>query len=192
MKTYLIKPCAIIIALFVAALSIETQAQQLSSFKEGVIYLVRHGEKDTSPDPGLSTEGLSRSGDLLRIFKSDKKLKKPSLIFVTQYRRTQLTGDSLRIGLDIDTVHYKADTNGDAFMNMLEAKKENKVLVIGHSNTIPVLLRRLGVDYPSDIPDNEYDNFFTVTFKDGKPTLNVQKYGKLSRSGATSKMPPLQ
>lgn len=193
MTTQTIKGCAsIILAIFVLFTN-QADAQQADYFKEGTIYLLRHAEKGTGTDPGLTQEGLQRSGDLLRVFKEDKKLKKPSVIFVTQYKRTQITSDSLRLAYNIDTLHYKADNNGDAFMNMLASSKEKNILVIGHSNTIPVLLKRLGVnDYTSDIPDNEYDNFFIIRFKKGIPELSVKKYGKASVPGGAQKMQPLQ
>jgi hypothetical protein len=37
------------------------------------------------------------------------------------------------------------------------------VLVVGHSNTVPMFLTRLGYGPRLEIPDNEYDNLFVVT-----------------------------
>ncbi len=56
------------------------------------------------------------------------------------------------------------------------------MLIVGHSNTIPAMLRRFGlVDYPlENLPDNEYDNFFIVSYYKGKVILHKEKYGKSS------------
>jgi hypothetical protein len=51
------------------------------------------------------------------------------------------------------------------------------VLVIGHSNTVPELLKQLGVKTPITIADNEYDNLFVIVRPDaGEPTLIRLRY----------------
>lgn len=156
-------------------------AQPLNSrLPDGIYYLVRHAEKDTGKNPVLSTAGYLRTGDLYRELKN----KKISKIYVSQYRRTQLTADSLRIYKKTDTVHYKADDTGeDLLSKLLNLKgKQKNVLIIGHSNTIPAILKKLGViglDI-SEIPDDEFDNLFVVTVKNKKVSLKWLKYGKAS------------
>ncbi len=155
-------------------------------------YLVRHGEKDTGSNPVLSQSGNARAGDLYRLLK-DKKINK---IYFTQYRRTMLTGDSLRIYEKTDTVQYKADVTGDDLLKKLSvdaAKKEN-ILVIGHSNTIPAIIRKLGAEFDlKDIPDNEYDNLYVLSFKNGEAVVKRMKYGKASvPPKANIPMVPLQ
>ncbi|MEI9957485.1 MAG: histidine phosphatase family protein [Ferruginibacter sp.] len=51
--------------------------------------------KESGKDPVLTKEGNQRAGDLMRTLK-DKHIKR---IYVTQFKRTQMTGDSLRIQL---------------------------------------------------------------------------------------------
>lgn len=174
-----------------------------SQVPEGNYYLVRHAEKDTGKNPVLTMAGYLRAGDLYREFKN----KKIGKIYVSQYRRSQLTADSFRIYKKTDTVHYKADTTGDdlfrkftAFQKGVNFRKnavnfKNNVLIIAHSNTIPVILKRLGVTGLdiSEIPDDEYDNLFVVTVKDKKISLKWLKYGKASLSATVpATMKPLQ
>jgi hypothetical protein len=46
------------------------------------------------------------------------------------------------------------------------------VLVVGHSNTLPDLMKRLGVKQPVSIADSEYgDLFIVVKPETGNPTL---------------------
>ncbi len=59
------------------------------------IYIVRHAEKESGNDPQLTVAGRNRAGDLMRTLKN----KHIRHIYVTQYRRTQMTGDSMRIQL---------------------------------------------------------------------------------------------
>jgi hypothetical protein len=51
------------------------------------------------------------------------------------------------------------------------------VLVVGHSNTVPDLLKRLGVKTAVSIGDAEYDNLFVVVrAATGEPTLIRLRY----------------
>lgn len=154
------------------------------------IYLVRHAEKDTGNNPQLTAAGRKRAGDLLHILQN----KNVQRIYATQFRRTQQTGDSLRIQLHIDTLLYKADTTGETVYNKIIAAGDGgkTILIIGHSNTVPKIIRRLGAaGFPAnDIPDNEFDNLYLLTYKNGKAVVQVMKYG--AASGASAKMQPLQ
>jgi hypothetical protein len=53
----------------------------------------------------------------------------------------------------------------------------DRALVVGHSNTVPELLRALRVDTPITIADAEFDNLFiVVTHQERPPTLLRLKY----------------
>ena len=162
-------------------------AQENFSMKKGVIYVVRHAEKASGSDPVLTPQGYIRSGDLLRALNSKDYI--PERIYVSQFRRTQLTADSLRIRLKIDTVHYIADETGDGIIKALLANKhkDKRILIVAHSNTIPAILRRLGiVNYTGEISESEHDNLFTVTYNKGKAFLFKRKYGKPSLAGSNT------
>lgn len=150
------------------------------------IYIVRHAEKEAGKDPSLTSAGNTRAGDLMR-FLQNRSIEK---IYVSQYRRTQNTGDSLRLQLNIDTVHYLADTVCDDLVNAIMQHSDfgKTILIIGHSNTIPQIIRKFGVhDYPyGDIADNDYDNLFLVTYKKGKAKLESMKFG--AKSGVSAAM----
>ncbi len=150
------------------------------------IFIVRHAEKETGKEPGLTEGGKKRAGDLMRALQNEGIQK----IYVSQYKRTQMTGDSLRIQLKIDTVHYTADTLCDELINTIMEHRDfgKTILIIAHSNTIPQLIRKFGVtDYPyGDIPDNEFDNLFLITYKKEKAKVKVMKYG--AKSGVSAAM----
>lgn len=144
------------------------------------IYIVRHAEKDTGSNPALSAIGRQRAGDLYRALKH----KKIDLIMATQYRRTGMTADSLRIYMKIDSIVYRADANGDNFLKTLQTRAGNakNILVVGHSNTIPALIRKAGIlSYTiKELPETEYDNLFVIKQKKGKATMEQKKIGKPS------------
>lgn len=153
--------------------------------KKTKIYLVRHAEKESGNDPVLTANGNKRAGDLMRKLK-DKNVQR---IYVTQYKRTQMTGDSLRIQLGIDTVHYKADTTGEDIYNKIIAKADGgkTILIIGHSNTILRIIKKFGIYYylPADIPDAEFDNLYLITYTRKKAVIKRMKYGAPSATSAT-------
>lgn len=143
-------------------------------------YIVRHAEKDTGNNPAISAAGKKRAGDLYRELKN----KKIDLIFVSQFRRTAMTADSLRIYKNIDSVHYTADAASDLLFKQINASaaKAKNILIIGHSNTLPSIIRKAGVEnyIQKEIPDHEYDNLFIVKQKKGKAVLHAKKYGVVS------------
>lgn len=140
-------------------------------------YIVRHAEKDTGSNPPLSILGQKRAGDLYRKLKS----KKIDLILVSQYLRTGQTADSLRIYQHIDTVHYKADVSGTDLFNTLKKRAGNakNILIVGHSNTLPGIIRRAGVTSFAlkDIPDKDYHHLYLVKKKAGKIKFYSKSYG---------------
>ena len=148
------------------------------------IFIVRHAEKESGKDPVLTPAGSARAGDLTRTLPNEAVTK----IYVSQYKRTQQTADSMRIQLKINTVQYMADTLCDNLVNtiMENADFGKTILIIAHSNTIPQIIRKFGVtDYPyGDIPDNEFDNLFVITYKKEKAKLKKMKYGAQSSVSA--------
>ena len=128
------------------------------------LYFVRHAEKEAGTDPVLTTNGNKRAGDLMRALKN-KNIKR---IYVTQFKRTQMTADSMRLQLGIDTIHYNADENGIDLFNKIVAYGDfNKsILIIGHSNTVPDYIKKAGVtNYPqANIVDTEFDNLYKVCY----------------------------
>lgn len=181
----------LIIFFFIVFTVVTVKAQENGAFHKSVIYLVRHAEKEKGNDPVLTSDGKRRAGELARVLKK-KKIKH---IYVTQYLRTQMTADSLRIQLAIDTVHYHADTTGNSLLEEIKAHQDagKNLLIIGHSNTLPVLLKKLGVQQPiREIADNEFDNLFIVQYKKGKATLSIKKYGaKPQKTAAKDVMQPV-
>jgi phosphohistidine phosphatase SixA len=157
------------------------------------IYFVRHAEKESGNDPVLTANGKKRAGELMRSIK-DKNIKR---IYVTQFKRTQMTADSMRLQLGIDTVHYVADDSGQDLFNQIAAHHDfkNSILVIGHSNTIPVCIKKMGVEnFPAvNIPDAEFDNIYKVYYRRPFLFLHLKahvkkgKYGSASAVSATMK-----
>lgn len=169
----------ILISLFFAAIIFSCNAQD-NTPSDKTFYIVRHAEKDTGSNPVLSAAGKQRAADLYKELQN----KKIDLIFVSQYRRTAMTADSLRTYQGIDTVQYNADATGeDLFRQIaLRAGKAKNILIVGHSNTVPAIVRKAGVKEfdVKELDENAYDNLFIVEVKNNQAKLTEKKYGTSS------------
>lgn len=149
------------------------------------IYIVRHAEKQAGEDPFLTPEGNIRAGDLMRTLKN----KRIERIYVSQFKRTQQTADSMFLQAGIDTVQYVADVSCTDLFNAIEKNHDwNKpILIISHSNIIQKIIFRLGVtNFPQqNMPANEFNNLYLVRFKNKQPFVEQSKYGKLSTTSET-------
>jgi broad specificity phosphatase PhoE len=135
--------------------------------------VVRHAERADAvaggammmaTDPELSETGHARAEALATVLK-DAGI---TAIFATEYKRTQQTAAPLakRLGITVERVPSK-DAAGLAAK--VKAAKGN-VLVVGHSNTVPATLKRLGIETPITIGESDHDDLFIVTLGH-RPTL---------------------
>ena len=151
----------ILICLFLCALPAIASAQSL-------VYVVRHAERadggagantmNSAPaDPHLSAAGVARAAKLANML-ADGGIK---AIYVTDFKRTQETAAPLaaRLHLRVDTI--KSADSASLIASMKAHHQHDVVLVVGHSNTIPDIIKALGG--PSIvIGDNEYDSVFVL------------------------------
>jgi len=154
-------------------------AEQGFAQKTTRIWLVRHAEKDTTNrqdrDPDLSDEGKKRAMDLAKYLKGEKI----DSIFATNYKRTKLTGypTADKIGLSIHT--YNPQDQKDFAEGLLKNAVGEKILIIGHSDTLLPLLSAFGVESPlRELREaDDYDYIFTLTIKGDKREVKVDHYG---------------
>jgi broad specificity phosphatase PhoE len=131
-----------------------------------VVVIVRHGEKavDGGTDPDLSSAGRARADALARILK-DSGI---TAIFTTEFKRTQETAAPTATSAHVTpTVIAAKDTA--ALVAKLHELNGN-ALVVGHGDTIPNLIKALGINTPINIADDDYSEFLIVTLGD-KPQL---------------------
>ncbi len=130
------------------------------------IFFVRHAEKATTggDDMDLSEAGRARAESLATVLK-DADI---SEIYTTEFKRTQQTAAPLAKALHLETTTISSKDRA-ALVAKLQGSSGN-ILVVGHSNTIPELLKTLGTSSAVNIADNDYDNLF-VLILDEKPRV---------------------
>jgi len=125
---------------------------------EPFVVIVRHAEKANNDpkDPDLSPAGRARADSLARILK-DSQI---AAVFVSEFKRTQETAaPSAREGSVSPTIISAKDTAS------LVAKLrglDGNALVVGHGDTIPELIKALGIQTPVNIRDDDYAEIFVV------------------------------
>lgn len=121
------------------------------------VYLTRHFEKTKeTQDPELTVKGKKQA----EIFASLLDNKAISAIYSTDYRRTMLSAKPLANTLNIAIEIYDP-RNPEAIIDKVTTSAQNQVIV-GHSNTIPDLVTRLG-GQSQLISESEYGLVFAVS-----------------------------
>lgn len=142
----------------------------LASMTTTTVVLVRHAEKELGSieDPPLTPEGEQRAQLLARMFGERAGPGRLAAVFASDTRRAQRTAMPLadRLGLKVTTT--KADDYDQIIRRIRSEFRGKSVLIVGHSNTVPALVRRLaGAKDIPEIPDAEYGTIYVVTM----PTL---------------------
>jgi phosphohistidine phosphatase SixA len=143
-----------------------------NEFKVTMVYLVRHAEKAAAPaaDPPLLEAGTKRAEELAR------KLGKAGIktIFTSQYQRTKLTAEPLARQLGINSIEIPVkmsatnprELSPQYLTEMAEriSSGGGNVLVVGHNNTVPAIIKALGGDVSvPTIDETVFDDLFVVT-----------------------------
>ena len=138
------------------------------------IYVVRHAERaDQSADSLLSPEGVRRS-QKLRDTLRDAGI---TTIFTSERRRTIDTAAPLAAANHLTSQVVPAADMAAVAAKVAASGPRARVLVVGHSNTVPALLYALHVDEDVTIADSEHDNLFIVVpQKEGRPVFLRLKY----------------
>ncbi len=162
------KPALVIILAGVVLLPAASPARA-----QEAIYLVRHAERaNESADSPLSTAGVGRAYRLRDMLK-DAGITR---IFTSELRRTIDTAAPLATALHVSPQQIPGDADALA-AKITASNARDRVLVVGHSNTLPALLHALHVEPPITIADDAYDNLFIVVLpRDGRPVLLRLKY----------------
>lgn len=144
----------LLIAFLFLSFSIQAQKNTVTTY-----YLIRHAEKVKSenPDPVLHAEGITRSEKWAEIF-SDILF---DAIYSTEFTRTWETVKPTAEKQGLDIILYDP-----VLIDYKKFKKETRgktVLIVGHSNTIPVFVNKLiGKEKYKIIEEGNNGNLYIV------------------------------
>ena len=130
------------------------------------IIFFRHAEQTShdEADPPLSEAGQRRVAELTRQLVDADVVAGIDAIYSTPYVRSLETARPIADQLDLPINSYAADDTEEILDTILKNHKGKIILVIGHSNTLPVLIANLGASkkVPA-IAQNEFDNIYIIS-----------------------------
>jgi broad specificity phosphatase PhoE len=163
-------------------------AQSDTVFVIRTVFLVRHAERADEPrqDPPLTEKGVARSAALARLL-STADIK---AIYTSQFARTKLTAEPLakQLGITPTAISLKSNPSNpraiaeestkETVDKILSNVAGGSVLVVGHSNSIPDVIKMLGSDVVPTIDEKKFDDLFLVTvYANGRAKVTHLKYG---------------
>ncbi len=144
-----------------------------SEFKVTTVYLVRHAEKAAAPaaDPPLLEAGTKRAKELARTL-GNAGIK---AIFTSQFLRTKQTAEPLakQLGIASTEIPVQMSTTNPReispqylteMVKRISSNADGNVLIVGHNNTVPAIIKALGGDIiVPTIDETVFDDLFVVT-----------------------------
>ncbi len=162
--------------LLAAALSLLTAGSAMAQ----TVVLVRHAEKvDASADPVLSEAGERRAA-ALAVALSGSDL---THVFTSPLQRTRLTARPAAEAHAITPEAISLEGGTEAHIRRVAERvralpDDAVVLVVGHSNTVPLIAGALGETGPSEMADCEYDRLTVISVQDdGDSPAVIGRYG---------------
>lgn len=153
-----------------------------------VVILVRHAERAAlagNNDPPLTDAGEARARALAQALEG----RQIHAVIATERQRTQLTAQpaARARGLAPEIVSLQSGrAHVDSVAAAVRRHAGHTVLVVGHSNTVPGIIRALGGPHMPDLCDGEYAHLYVLVLKPGaQPRLERRTYGRPDPPGAS-------
>jgi phosphohistidine phosphatase SixA len=172
-------------ALLLSQIAIAQQQQPATT-----VILVRHAEKvSTAPDAVLSPQGQQRADCLAHVLK-DAGIKR---IYVSDAKRTQQTADPLAKAISVKPVVVPAKDVNTLVRDVFYGTGGN-ALVVGHSDTLPLIIQRVQAGKIPPIGENEYDGLYVLNVLEGSstPVVKLRYCAASPASAAPAAMPPAE
>jgi phosphohistidine phosphatase SixA len=137
------------------------------------VFLVRHAEKAVSaddPDVVLSEAGQRRAAALAAWFGQ----RQVDAIYATHLRRTQHTAAPLATARGLDIRVLPAGDTQALVSRLRERHCGERVLAVGHSNTVPKIAAALGAEAPV-IGEDDFGTIFVL--EAGSRALRRESFG---------------
>jgi len=138
------------------------------------VVLLRHAEREplgSDPDPSLSPAGRARA-KLLAAMLADTGI---DAVFTSELKRTKETAAPISEMLGLSPVELA---------DVAAAKEQvrsagRRVLVVGHSNTVPELIAALNGPLDVSIGETEFNRLFVLNVQKTASHLLSMKYGAM-------------
>lgn len=120
------------------------------------VYVVRHLQKAAGDDPPLTADGAANAQKLADMLEG----KRIAAIFATRTRRAMETAQPLASRLGLAVTPY--EPRDFASLAAAVANAPGPVLIVGHSNTVPDIVDRLGAPPQPPMDESDYGTLFVI------------------------------
>ena len=145
------------------------------SLQAATIILVRHAEKaGPTGDVALSEVGVRRAALLAKMLVKSKV----SAIYTSEYKRTQSTAAPLAQLLLIAPKTIPAMDVEGLVSALKAAPQEAVILVVTHSDRLPILAERLGVKV-EPVAETEYSRMLILNVSGSNTTAITLRFGEI-------------
>lgn len=130
--------------------------------QETTLLFVRHAEKmdDGTKNPSLNEMGQERAVRLANLLMKDYHI---SAVYSTPYNRTRQTAKPIADRMKIPLYEYDLSDPNHFIEKLIEDYKGLQVVIVGHSNTTPMLVNvALGTGFYEELDENTYNKIFVV------------------------------
>ncbi len=122
-----------------------------------IVYLVRHAERPPGSNPDLCAEGKDRAKTLAWMLNGIRFAS----VHHTKWTRTKSTVEAVARDSGIEPRVYEGGDEKKLLDSILATTSSAPSLVCGHSNTVPTMLKHLGVPIKESVL-SAYDDLFIV------------------------------
>lgn len=147
------------------------------------VLLLRHAETTVAEgaDPPLSASGERRARALVRVAEEAGI----TAMYSTAFRRTRATVRPLarQLGIPVEVLDVgSAGAEAYAAEQARRIRTEHRgevVMVVSHSNTVPLIIEALGGPGGPALDERDYDNLFVITVPETGPVRLIRtRYGE--------------
>ncbi len=121
-------------------------------------YVVRHAEKRNNTDTSTLTLQGQQRAIALKDLLNDKGIDH---IYASVFNRTQLTAGPLANEINKSLIIYSLDTT-QKLAEQLKRYSGSDILIVGHTNNIPEIIRYLSDESIAPIDETDFDNLYIV------------------------------
>ncbi|MGH7711046.1 MAG: histidine phosphatase family protein [Gemmatimonadaceae bacterium] len=143
--------------------------------------LVRHAEPAAGVDPPLSLPGGQRAHALIDVMRQSHV----AVVFHSQFVRTTETAESVATALNVPRIEIpvtagQEQVQVDSTLRHVRSTFAGRtVLIVGHSNTVPLAVSSLGVANAPPIGPNDFHHLFIVVKHGSNPGKLIHaRYGQ--------------
>ena len=153
------------LAALAAALVVALAIWIFASASTTTILVMRHAEKAALPaeDPPLSLAGEGRAQELAHVLGEAPAEFRIQGIFVSEFRRTQETVRPLANRLGVPVIVVPAADSSLVADRARAEYRGGRVLIVGHSNTVPEIVEKLSGEKIPAMAETEYGVVYVVS-----------------------------